>query len=83
MSPVRDMSVHIKKDVKENISIFKSQFTKDPPHWRAHFLLWICEDSRKNLKLVVATIQDAHNYSPILPKSFPTCSESPKMHVRL
>lgn len=29
--PVRDMSVHIEKDVKENSSVFKSQYTKEPP----------------------------------------------------
>lgn len=40
MLPVRDMSVHIEKDVKENTSIFKSQFTKDPPHWKANVLLY-------------------------------------------
>jgi len=59
------MSVHIEKDVKENISIFKSQFTKDPPYWKAYFLLWICEDLEEgqNLKLVVATVEEAYSYS--------------------
>lgn len=42
VSPVRDMSVHIEKDIKENTSIFKSQFTKDPPLWKADFLPKIC-----------------------------------------
>lgn len=38
---------------------------------------------RQNLKLGVTTIEDVSSYSPILPKSFPTCSDSPKTHVRI
>lgn len=49
MSPVRDMSIPIEKDVKESVSIFKSQFTEDSPRWKAYCLLWICEDSEDRI----------------------------------